>query len=291
MILLDFSNIIVGSIMVSSRVPDEERFSEDFIRHLVLNSVRSYRKKYVDKYGEMVICTDYLSSWRKVAFPFYKAHRKKQREKQDKEQGMDWSALFETISQITGELKDYFPYKVIQVPHAEGDDVIAVLAKYANNTLKEPSLIVSSDKDFNQLYKYKNIRQYSPMRGKMLKGIDAEAYLKEHIIRGDKGDGIPNILSADDCIIDGVRQKPISKKKVSNWLQQEPQDFCNNGMMDGWNRNQKIIDFEFIPEPISLDILEQYKSQTPDVRPNRSGLLNYFVKHRLKMLIEHIGDF
>ena len=291
MILLDFSNIIVGSIMVSSRVPDEERFSEDFIRHLVLNSVRSYRKKYVDKYGEMVICTDYLSSWRKVAFPFYKAHRKKQREKQDKEQGMDWSALFETISQITGELKDYFPYKVIQVPHAEGDDVIAVLAKYANNTLKEPSLIVSSDKDFNQLYKYKKIRQYSPMRGKMLKGIDAEAYLKEHIIRGDKGDGIPNILSADDCIIDGVRQKPISKKKVSNWLQQEPQDFCNNGMMDGWNRNQKIIDFEFIPEPISVDILEQYKSQTPDVRPNRSGLLNYFVKHRLKMLIEHIGDF
>ena len=62
-------------------------------------------------------------------------------------------------------------------------------------------------------------------------------------------------------------------------------------MMDGWNRNQKIIDFEFIPEPISVDILEQYKSQTPDVRPNRSGLLNYFVKHRLKMLIEHIGDF
>ena len=288
MILLDFSNIIVGSIMVASRVPDEERFSEDFIRHLVLNSVRSYRKKYSDKYGEMVICTDYLSSWRKVAFPFYKAHRKVQRDKQDKEKGMDWSALFETISQITGELKTYFPYKVIQVSHAEGDDVIAVLAKYADNTLKEQSLIVSSDKDFNQLYKYKKIRQYSPMRGKMLKGIDAEAYLKEHIIRGDKGDGIPNILSADDCIVSGVRQRPISKKKVDTWLQQEPEDFCNNGMMNGWNRNQEVIDFEFIPPPMILEILEQYKTQ---VTPSRSGLLNYFVKHRLKMLIEHIGDF
>ena len=288
MILLDFSNIIVGSIMVASKVPDEERFSEDFIRHLVLNSVRSYRKKYGDKYGEMVICTDYLSSWRKVVFPFYKAHRKKQREKQDKEQGMDWSALFETIARVTDELKVNFPYKVIQVPHAEGDDVIAVLAKHANNCLKEPSLIVSSDKDFNQLYKYKKVRQYSPMRGKMLQGIDPEAYLKEHIIRGDKGDGIPNICSADDCIVDGVRQKPISKKKVSAWLTQEPEDFCKNGMMEGWNRNQKIIDFEFIPEPISLEILEQYNTQSP---PNRSGLLNYFVKHRLKMLIEHIGDF
>ena len=274
--------------MVSSRVPDEERFSEDFIRHLVLNSVRSYRKKYGDKYGEMVICTDYLSSWRKVAFPFYKAHRKKQREKQDKEQGMDWSALFETIARVTDELKVNFTYKVIQVPHAEGDDVIAVLAKHANNCLKEPSLIVSSDKDFNQLYKYKKVRQYSPMRGKMLQGIDPEAYLKEHIIRGDKGDGIPNICSADDCIVDGVRQKPISKKKVSAWLTQEPEDFCKNGMMEGWNRNQKIIDFEFIPPSMTLDILEQYNSQTP---PNRSGLLNYFVKHRLKMLIEHIGDF
>jgi|TARA_B110000438_G_scaffold294394_1_gene335740 5'-3' exonuclease len=288
MILLDFSNIIVGSIMVAHKVPDEERFSEEFIRHLVLNSVRSYRKKYNSKYGEMVICTDHLSSWRKVAFPYYKAHRKVQREKQSKESGMDWTALFDTISRITCELKEYFPYKVIQVPHAEGDDVIAVLAKYANNTLKEPTLIVSSDKDFNQLYKYKTIRQFSPMKQKMLSGIDAVAYLKEHIIRGDKGDGIPNILSADDCLVSGVRQKPISKKKISTWLHQEPEDFCKNGMMSGWNRNQEVIDFEYIPPPMTLDILEQYNTQ---VTPNRSELLNYFVKHRLKMLIEHIGDF
>ena len=284
MILLDFSNIIVGSIMVASRIPDEERFSEDFIRHLVLNSVRSYRKKYRDKYGEMVVCTDYLSSWRKVAFPFYKAHRKVQRDKQDKEKGMDWSALFETIARITDELKTHFPYKVIQVPHAEGDDVIAVLAKHS----KEPCLIVSSDKDFNQLYKYKKIRQFSPMRGKMLKGIDAEAYLKEHIIRGDKGDGIPNILSADNCIVEGNRQKPITKKNVAKWLPLDREDWIDNGMVHGWDRNQELIDFEFIPPTIVLEIMEQYNGQTP---PNRSGLLNYFVKHRLKMLIEYIGDF
>ena len=235
MILLDFSNIIVGSIMVASRIPDEERFSEDFIRHLVLNSVRSYRKKYADKYGEMVICTDYLSSWRKVAFPLYKAHRKVQRDKQDKEKGMDWSALFETIARITGELKTHFPYKVIQVPHAEGDDVIAVLAKHANNTLKEQSLIVSSDKDFNQLYKYKKIRQYSPMRGKMLKGINAEAYQKEHIIRGDKADGIPNILSDDDVFMDeDKRQKPCGQKKI-NQIKGELSDWI---LTNNWERNQ-----------------------------------------------------
>ena len=277
MILLDFSNIIVGSIMVASRVPDEERFSEDFIRHLVLNSIRSYRKKYHEKYGEMVICTDYLSSWRKDAFPYYKAHRKVQREKQQKE-GVDWKSLFDIIAKITEELEEYFPYKVVQIRHAEGDDVIAVLAKHA----KEPCLIVSSDKDFNQLYKYKTVRQFSPMKHQMLKGIDPERYLKEHIIRGDKGDGIPNILSAGNCIVEGERQKPITKKKVEEWIKNE------SWPEHHWKRNQELIDFDYIPPLLAHAIERNYALQKP---PNRSGLLNYFVKHRLKMLIEHIGDF
>ena len=278
MILLDFSNIIVSSIMVASRVPDEERFSEDFIRHLVLNSIRSYRKKYHEKYGEVVICTDYLSSWRKDAFPYYKAHRKILREKQQKEGGMDWKALFEIIAKIIEELEDYFPYKVVQIPHAEGDDVIAVLAKY----LKEPCLIVSSDKDFNQLYKYKTIRQFSPMKHQMLKGVDPVRYLKEHIIRGDKGDGIPNILSADNCIVEGERQKPITKKKVDEWIKNE------SWPEHHWKRNQELIDFDYIPPLLAHAIEQNYELQKP---PNRSGLLNYFVKNKLKMLIEHIGDF
>jgi len=277
MILLDFSNIIVGSIMVASRVPDEERFSENFIRHLVLNSIRSYRKKYHEKYGEMVICTDYLSSWRKDAFPYYKAHRKVQREKQQKE-GVDWKALFDIIAKITGELEEYFPYKVVQIPHAEGDDVIAVLAKQA----KEPCLIVSSDKDFNQLYKYKTVRQFSPMKHQMLKGIDPVRYLKEHIIRGDKSDGIPNILSADNCIVEGERQKPITKKKVNEWIKNE------SWPEHHWKRNQELIDFDYIPPLLAHAIEQNYELQTP---PNRSGLLNYFVKNKLKKLIEHIGDF
>ena len=284
MILLDFSNIIVSSIMVSSRVPDEERFSENFIRHLVLNSIRSYRKKHHEKYGEVVICTDYLSSWRKDAFPYYKAHRKVLREKQQKEGGMDWKALFEIIAKIIEELEEYFPYKVVQIPHAEGDDVIAVLAKqsYVKSFGKESCLIVSSDKDFNQLYKYKTVRQFSPMKHQMLKGINPELYLKEHIIRGDKGDGIPNILSADNCIVEGERQKPITKKKVDEWIKNE------SWPEHHWKRNQELIDFDFIPPGLVHAIEQNYELQKPS---NRSGLLNYFVKHKLKMLIEYIGDF
>ena len=283
MILLDFSNIIVGSIMVAHKVPDEERFGEDFIRHLVLNSIRSYRNKYKNKYGEIVICTDFHSSWRKEVFPFYKAHRKVAREKQKTEKGMDWSALFDTISKIIVEIDTFFPYKVIRVPHAEGDDVIAVLSK----TFKEKSLIVSSDKDFSQLYKYNWVRQFSPMKQKMLNGIDPVEYLKEHIIRGDKGDGIPNILSADDCIVNGVRQKPISKKKVANWLVQDPHDF-NDEMKSGWIRNKILIDFDLIPKKITEAILEQYNNEK---KYQQGQLMNYFIKNRLKYLMENMGDF
>tara|TARA_B100000809_G_C14981972_1_gene474856 strand:+ start:38 stop:895 length:858 start_codon:yes stop_codon:yes gene_type:complete len=283
MILLDFSNIIIGSIMVSHKIPDTERFGEDFIRHLVLNSIRSYRNKYKNKYGEIVICTDFHSSWRKEIFPFYKAHRKVERDKQKVEKGMDWSALFETINKIIIEIDTFFPYKVIRVEHAEGDDVIAVLSR----TFKEKSLIVSSDKDFSQLYKYKWIRQFSPMKQKMLNGIDPIMYLKEHIIRGDKGDGIPNILSDDDCIVNGVRQKSISKKKIVNWLVQDPHDF-NDEMKRGWIRNKILIDFDLIPKNIASAILEQYNEEK---KYQQGQLINYFIKNRLKYLMENMGDF
>ena len=269
--------------MVAHKVPDEERFGEDFIRHLVLNSIRSYRNKYKNKYGEIVICTDFHSSWRKEVFPFYKAHRKVERDKQKAEKGMDWSALFETINKIIVEIDTFFPYKVIRVEHAEGDDVIAVLSR----TFKEKSLIVSSDKDFSQLYKYKWVRQFSPMKQKMLNNIDPIMYLKEHIIRGDKGDGIPNILSDDDCIVSGVRQKSISKKKIVNWLDQDPHDF-NDEMKRGWIRNKILIDFDLIPRKIATAILKQYNEEK---KYQQGQLINYFIKNRLKYLMENMGDF
>ena len=283
MILLDFSNIIVGSIMVAHKIPNEERTSEDFIRHLVLNSVRNYRTKYKAKFGEIVVCTDNMSSWRKDEYKYYKAHRKIKREKQDKE-GMDWSALFQTINKIILEIDEFFPYKVVSVPHAEGDDVIAVLAALE----REKSIIISSDKDFTQLQKYKNIKQYSPIQKKMLSVSDPYKYLKEHIIRGDKGDGIPNILSADDCIVEGVRQKPISKKKVELWMKAKPEDFCKNGMAEKWERNRKLIDFDCIPSEIVKAIVSEFDKEKT---PKQDQLLNYFISKRLKYLMEHIGDF
>ena len=281
MILLDFSNIIVGSIMVANKIPDEEKTSHDFIRHLVLNSIRNYRIKYKKTYGEIVICTDTKSSWRKGVYPYYKAHRKAIREKQKSEKGMDWSALFKTIHEIIDEIDTFFPYKVISIPHAEGDDVIAILAK----NIQEKSIIISSDKDFSQLHKYKHIKQYSPIQKKMLTTSNPYKYLQEHIIRGDKGDGVPNILSADDCIVKGERQKPITKKKLAVWMEQTD---MANGLSVKWKRNQQLIDFDFIPTDISQSIMDQYLKE----KKQRQGqLLNYFITKRLKYLMENMEDF
>jgi len=280
--LLDFSNIIIGSIMIAHKTSDQNTVSEEFIRHLVLNSIRNYRVKYRAKYGEIVICTDFLSSWRKEEFQYYKANRKKVREKQQTQDGMDWKELFSIINQIIEEIDEYFPYKVISVPHAEGDDIIAVLSKY----IEEKSIIISSDKDFSQLQKFKTIKQYSPIQKKMITTSDPYKYLKEHIIRGDKGDGIPNILSPDNCIVDGIRQKPISKKKVAVWMN-EPDMIKTD---PNWKRNQKLIDFEYIPKDIVDAILYQYnKTKISNGMPGR--FTSYFVKNKLNYLMEHKGDF
>ena len=195
---------------------------------------------------------------------------------------MDWSALFKTINDIIIEIDTHFPYKVISVPHAEGDDVIAVLAK----NIQEKSIIISSDKDFSQLHRYKHIKQYSPIQKKMLVTPNPYKYLQEHIIRGDKGDGVPNILSADDCIVNGERQKPITKKKLAVWMEQTE---MANGLSAKWKRNQQLIDFEYIPENISKGIMDSY-NKTKDEQ-KQGQLLNYFITNRLKYLMENIEDF
>ena len=282
MILLDFSNIIIGSIMIAHKTSTQDAMSEDFIRHLVLNSIRNYRVKYRQKYGEIVICTDFLSSWRKEQFKYYKANRKKAREKQEKQGGMDWKNLFSVINQIIKEIDEYFPYKVISVPHAEGDDIIAVLSK----NFDENSIIISSDKDFSQLHRFKYIKQYSPIQKKMILTPDPYKYLKEHIIRGDKSDGIPNILSSDDCIVSGIRQKPISKKKIALWMEEPDMSHID----PRWKRNQKLIDFDYIPEAIADAILNEYnKEKKNNEMPGR--FTSYFVKNKLHYLMEHKGDF
>ena len=188
MVLIDFTQTIIASLMVQLK-RNEGEISEDFLRYLILNSLRNYQKKYGPTYGQIVLCTDAGNPWRRDFFPLYKANRKKARDNDDN----DWKLIFDTLQIVKDEIRDNFPYHYMYVPNCEADDIIAVLTKRFHK--EEDILIVSGDKDFQQLLKHDNVQQYSPNRNDFIDCPDANVFLREHILKGDKGDGIPNILS------------------------------------------------------------------------------------------------
>jgi len=281
MILLDNTQIILSTIFTQYNYSDnrEELFSEDTVRHIVLNTYRFYKSKFGQQYGNLVICDDAGDSWRKDVFPHYKASRKKTRETD----GHDWSKIFDAMNKIRKEVRENFPYKVMCVERCEADDIIATLCMNYNN--KEKIIIVSSDKDFQQLQRYTNVKQYSPIHKNFIYCENPQNFLKEHILRGDTSDGIPNVLSDDDTfIVEGKRQKPLSQKKLEIIIENIPEYLKIN-----YNRNQKLVDLSYIPKEYTDKILSEYKVE-PTVQ-GKEKLFEYFVKNKLSNLMEVIDEF
>ena len=281
MIILDLSQVMISTLMAQIGNHHNAEIDENLLRHMVLNSVRANKRKFADEYGEFVIACDGRHSWRKDVFPFYKANRKKTRDKSE----LNWTMIFESLGKIRDELKEYFPYRVIQIDGAEADDIIATLVKENQD---QRILIISGDKDFQQLQKYPFVQQYDPTRKKFIQCNAPTAFLKEHILKGDTGDGVPNFLSEDNCLVVGIRQKPVSAKKLAYWLPPEPDVFCNSYMLRNYKRNQQLIDFEFIPTEIQQAVVSIYNEQA---NKGREKLFNYFVQFKLKHLLTDIGDF
>jgi len=288
MILVDLNQVMISNIMMQPGIA--KSVDENIVRHMVVNSLRGYNVKFGKDYGEMVICSDDKNYWRRDVFPYYKASRKKDRAASP----YNWALIFETLHKLKDELKEHFPYKVLQSEGAEADDIIGTLCmKNGSRGLRthdtQKILILSSDKDFMQLQKYVNVEQYSPMQKRFLKPeFGAKQYLREHIIRGDRGDGIPNILSNDDVFVTESRQSPVNKKKLNTWLGQDPEEFCNTDMLRNYSRNSLLIDLDKIPEALQADIINQYETAP---KRDRSKLFNYFMKNRMKQLMEHLQEF
>mgnify|MGYP003306925693 FL=1 len=257
---------------------------------MVLNGIRSYRNKFSEEYGELVICCDDTNNWRKDSFPYYKAHRKTNRDESD----LDWPNIFNCLNAIRDELKEFFPYKHIRVNRCEADDIIGTICHQEGVAMgdgKEKILILSGDKDFIQLQVYSNVSQYDPVRKKMVKHNDPAQYLLEHIAKGDRGDGIPNALSADDTFVSGGRQKPMRANRLEEILsvvQDNDDSFkLEHEWAAGYQRNEVLVDLINTPDELQEQILEQF-----EVDPGgRDGLFNYFVKKRLNNLIENISEF
>jgi len=285
MIIVDYSGIAIASIFSQDR---PEEIQEGLIRHMILNSLRRYNLKFRKEYGEMVIACD-STSWRKEAYPQYKAKRKSNRD----ESPLDWGHFFTLINGVRDEIKENMHYPVVLADRAEADDVIATLVKstqeFGNH---EDVMIVSSDKDFFQLHRYPNVKQFSPMKRDFV-GVDDPVFYKfDHICRGDSSDGVPNILSCDESFTDGIRQKPMYAKKIEGWYNSLNNDDLLNDMgheaYRNFCRNKKVIDLDCIPEDITQDITDKYNLQT---NKNRGKVLTYLIEKRCNMLIDSVADF
>lgn len=289
MILVDLNQVLLAGLMVQIAGQKNVKLEENLIRHIALNILRGHVKQFRGEYGEVVLCCDNRKYWRKDFFPFYKAHRKKAREKSP----LDWNMIFNILGTLKEDLKQYFPYKVIDVEGAEADDIIGTLVpeKIRDGNI----LILSSDGDFLQLQQWNNylncghkVKQYNPTQKKYIVSNNPLLDLKEKIVTGDSGDGIPNILSPSDTFVRGVRQKVLTENRMSNFMSKEYGDYEDETARIGFTRNQTLIDLRLIPQDIKDSVITTYNNTKP---APRMKLMNYFMEKKLKNLMEVIEEF
>lgn len=284
-ILIDFNQVMLAALFVSIGNHHNIDVDENMIRHMFLNSLRSNRKKFTEEFGEIIICADGKNSWRREIYPYYKASRRKSREESE----LDWGELFRIINTIRSELNEFFPYKVIHIDHCEADDIIGTICHQVGtelNTGGEKFLVLSGDKDYIQLQKYANVKQYNPVRKEWIENSNPDKYLTEHILKGDSGDGVPNVLSADNTLAIGERQKAMTAKRMELLLQgPEKMDELT---LARYHRNRMMIDLNYVPQKYKDIIKEEYESEKT---VGRAQLFNFFVSKKLKNLITDIGDF
>jgi len=281
MILLDYSQIALSNIIV------QKLNDESMIRHMILNSIRMYNKRYRDEYGQMVICADGMNTWRKDYFPYYKAKRRKNRD----ESSQDWNEIFRILHLVRDEIKENLPYKVVHMEGVEADDIIASLVLQSQEFgMNEPMMIVSSDKDFIQLQKFNNVKQFSPIQKKFVKDDNPRTYLFNHIMKGDSGDGVPNVLSDDDTFVSDKKQTPLRKTRIAEWLEnsEDLRSVMPEEIFRNYQRNKKLIDLTEVPESIQESIIYNYNEQKVAMKMR---VLNYLIKKRCNQLIEVVEEF
>jgi hypothetical protein len=281
MILIDLNQVLISNLMAQTRGKAENLPDKEMVRHMVINSLRGFNLKFKSQYGNnIVLCADAGDPWRRDIYPNYKHARRKGRV----DSATDWDNIFNMITEIKNEIAENFPYVMMYVEKAEADDIIATLVKHNN----EPIMIISGDKDFIQLQTNTKVKQYSPIQKKFVgEDIDPKIFLHEQIIKGDRSDGIPNILSPDDIFLTKEKQRPINKKRLEEWSTADKIPLGSE-TSKYYERNKRLIDLSCIPEELERTIINTYRDYKT---PNRSKLLPYFIKHKLKSLMENIGDF
>lgn len=201
MILFDFSSAIHRAIHSSIKVTNPHKKDGKYITNefipitifRILEEILENYKLYKNQYNEFIICIDNHNApyWRCELYKPYKAQRKDEREKSE----VNFTEVFKHLDLLLKVLDDFTPFKCLSVQGAEADDIISVLCKkYAK---AENILILSPDKDFKQLHKLGNVKQYSALTNKWIENdendedIDWETI---HCCLGDIADNVPRIV-------------------------------------------------------------------------------------------------
>lgn len=305
MILVDLSQILISSIHLNFKGNFKdvvEGGNKNLLKHVFLSSLLSYKKKFGEKYGEMILAADSKFYWRRDFFPAYKGHRARARDESD----LDWGFIFECINEFKDDLKKNFKFKLIEVYGAEADDVIASLCKWSqsNGTTTvglfddepQPILIISSDGDFINLQKYSNVKQFSPITGKFVTAkTNPHKHLIEKIVRGDGGDNIPNTFTDDKWAVERIsdsptiRQKSVTEKRLNEFFEKGIEACASESEKAYFQRNTVLIDFEYIPKSIYDKIIEEYEKYK--ILGSTNSIMNYFIANRMKQLVAEIGNF
>jgi hypothetical protein len=281
MILVDLNQVLISNLMAQTRGKSDIKPNKEMIRHMVINSLRGFNLKFKEQYGTMILCADAGDPWRRDIYPNYKHARRKGRV----DSATDWDNIFNCITEIKNEIAENFPYAMMYIEKAEADDIIGALVFNHSN---EPIMIISGDKDFIQLQSNTNVKQYSPIQKVFVgEGLDPKKFLHEQIIKGDRSDGIPNILSPDDIFLTGEKQRPINKKRLEEWANVSNIPLGSE-TSKYYERNKQLIDLSCMPKELERTIINTYREYKI---PNRSKLLPYFMQHKLKALMTNIGDF
>lgn len=269
--LVDLQPLMIVSYVT---IPDEEkaysRFRNNFFDRLFGNIL-----DFTKQYGAIVLCAEGGRNWRKDIYPEYKANRHKvqrsEKEQKDHDQMLEW------FNTLTNEIITNKVFRVLKVDGAEADDIIGLLAYNAS----VPTLIVSSDKDFQQCQVNPHVKQWGTVKREFIKCEDPKDFLIEHIVRGDSTDNIPNIRKP--LYKEGVPKDTTRLAVTKKFLAEFKQGLNYEKHAERYVENKKLIDLNEIPSNIKGAIIEAVGEEW---KCDTTMAINYFKDNNLGRFAE-----
>lgn len=234
-----------------------EKYSKMF-----LEGIDNIRKVCNVPWSNVILAQDCRRTkiWRVELYPEYKGTREASHIKS----GFDGHDIFQyTCKTLIPKWIEKYGLKCLRYPKAEADDIVACLSKHLRKSFDANITILANDTDYLQLVNEK-VRLLD-MKGKERTSANKQHDLWKKILIGDTSDNIPG------CYIN--QSNIYSDRKNVRFIRCTPKVI--NLMLSDWDiwysrlietpdiirdrqhlLNQKLIDFENIPQDMYQGIVE-----------------------------------